>query len=147
LGASLAASLSTFDDRNTDWVWPEKWGFLLAYRMMGYLWKAQLTGKTLPVEVLLESMEGVSELELVEQLRLMHDAGFVTRNEDGYWLLSRDLDSISLLDLYRAGEYYLPVNEILDIPSESEWDAAFFRSVNLKDLNMKQSLKDMFQAV
>jgi membrane protein len=144
LGASLAASLTTFNDRKVDWGWPAKWEFLLAYRLVGYLWKAQTTGRALSVEELLISLEGATEPGLANQLRLLFDAGFVTRSESGSWLLCRDLDAVSLLDLYRAGQYYLPVNEQMEIPSKSEWDAAFFRSVTLRELNMQQSLKDMY---
>jgi membrane protein len=144
LGASLAASLTTFNDRKVDWGWPAKWEFLLAYRLVGYLWKAQKTGRALSVEELLISLEGATEPGLANQLRLLFDAGFVTRSESGSWLLCRDLDALSLLDLYRAGQYYLPVNEQMEIPSKSEWDAAFFRSVTLHELNMQQSLKDMY---
>jgi membrane protein len=144
LGASLAASLTTFNDRRVDWGWPKKWEFLLAYRLVGYLWKAQTAGKALPVETLLESLEGVTEPGLAGQLGLLFDAGFVTRNEAGNWLLCRDMDTVSLLDLYRAGGYYLPVDEQLEIPSKSEWDAAFFRSITVGGLNMQQSLKTMY---
>lgn len=144
LGASLSASLTTFNDRKVDWGWPKKWGFLLAYRLVGYLWKAQTQGKALSTESLLESMEGVTEPILAGQLSLLFEAGLVTRNEDRNWLLCRDLDSVSLLDLYQAGEYYLPVGEKLEIPSDSEWDPAFFRSISEHDLNMQQSLKKMY---
>jgi len=144
LGASLSASLTTFNDRRVDWGWPEKWEFLLAYRMVGYLWKAQASGRTLPDAELLKSLEGVTEPGLASQLGLLFEAGFVTRSETGSWLLCRDLDTVSLLDLYRAGTYYLPVNETLEIPSKSEWDRAFFRSVKLGELNMQQSLKEMY---
>ena len=146
LGASLAASLTTFNDRKTDWGWPSKWEFLLAYRMVGFLWKAQSGGRTLPVESLLESLGGATETELSNQLGLLFEAGIVTRNEDGHWLLSRDLDNVSLLDLYCAGRYYLPVSETLEIPTESEWDAAFFNCIRLGELDMKQSLKDMYRS-
>lgn len=144
LGASLAASLTTFNDRKVDWGWPKKWGFLLAYRLVGHLWKAQLEGKALPVEKLLEILDGVTEPVLAEQLGLLFEAGLVTRTEEGNWLLCRDLETISLLDLYHAGEYYLPVGEELDIPSKSEWDSAFFRSISQDELNMQQSLRDMY---
>jgi len=144
LGASLAASLTTFKDRKVDWGWPAKWEFLLAYRLVGYLWKAQTRGKSLAVEDLLMSLEGVTEPGLANQLRLLFDAGLITRNESGSWLLCRDLHNISLLDLYRAGEYYLPASEKLEIPSKSEWDVAFFRSVSLDGLNMQQSLESMY---
>ena len=144
LGASLAASLTTFNDRKVDWGWPKKWGFLLAYRLMGYLWKAQAGGRALPVEDLLEQLEGVTEPDLARQLVLLFEAGYVTRSEDGNWLLCRDLDSVSLLNLYQAGEFYLPVGEKLEVPSKTEWDAAFFKSIDQGELNMQQSLKEMY---
>ena len=144
LGASLAASLTTFNDRRVDWGWPKRWGFLLAYRLLGYLWKAQVEGKALTTEKLLELLEGVTEPVLAGQLGVMFEAGFITRNEEGSWLLCRDLDAVSLLDLYHAGEYYLPIGDKLEIPSESEWDSAFFRSISTNELNMQQSLKGMY---
>jgi len=76
----------------------------------------------------------------------LYDAGIVTRDEAGNWLLSRDLASVRLLDLYRAGHYYLPVNEKLEIPSKSEWDEAFFRSVTSDELKLDQSLKAMYSS-
>ncbi len=144
LGASLAASLTTFKDRKTDWGWPARWEFLLVYRLVGYLWKAQAAGKALSIENLLESLEGATETALARELSLLYDAGIVTRDEDGNWLLSRDLDSVSLLELYRAGHYYLPVNEKLEMPTESEWDEAFFRSITSDELKLDQSLKEMY---
>jgi len=144
LGASLAASLTTFNDRKVDWGWPRKWEFLLAYRLVGYLWKAQTKGRALPVESLLDSLEGATEPVLANQLGFLVDVGIVTRNENGNWLLCRDLDTVSLMDLYRAGEYYLPVAESMEIPSKSEWDTAFFSAVSPRELNMQQSLKAMY---
>lgn len=144
LGASLAASLTTFNARKVDWGWPRKWEFLLAYRLVGYLWKAQTEGRALSVEACLELLEGVTETELAGQLGLLFDAGIVARCEDGNWLLCRDLESVSLLDLYGAGEYYLPLGESPEIPSESIWDEAFFRSVSLDGIDLQQSLKNMY---
>ena len=112
--------------------------------MLGLLWKAQVDGRSCSVEELLEQLEGATETGLVRQLGLLDKAGIVTRNEPGNWLLSRDLDNVSLLQLYKAGGYYMPVDEKLEIPSEGEWDAAFFESVKLGELNMQQSLKSMY---
>ena len=147
LGASLAASLTTFNDRraNWDWNWPRRWEFLLAYRVVGYLWKAQAAGRSLEAEEMLESLEGVTEGQLADQFVLLVEAGIVTRNEDGNWLLCRDLETVSLLDLYRSGEYYLPLGETLETPGECEWDEVFFKSFALDEVNMQQSLKDMYK--
>ena len=147
LGASLAASLTTFKDRKTDWGWPAQWEFLFVYRLVGYLWQAQARGRACSIGNLLESLEGATETALARQLSLLYNAGIVIRDEDGNWLLSRDLDSVSLLDLYRVGRYYLPIGEKLDIPTESEWDEVFFRSVTTGELNMEQSLKKMYGSV
>ena len=117
---------------------------LFVYRLVGYLWEAQARGRARSIENLLESLEGATETALARELSLLYDVGIVTRDEDGNWLLSRDLDSVWLLDLYRAGRYYLPVNEKLEILSESEWDEAFFRSITAGELNMEQSLKAMY---
>jgi membrane protein len=144
LGASLAASLTTFKDRKTDWGWPAKWEFLFVYRLVGYLWEAQSAGKARSLESLLELMEGATETALARELGLLYKAGIVARDEDGNWLLSRDLHSVSLLDLYRAGHYYLPVNEKLEIPSQCEWDEAFFRSVTSGEPRLEQSLQNMY---
>lgn len=144
LGATLAASLTTFNDRKVDWGWPKKWEFLLAYRLVGYFRQAQLQGKALSEEDLLERLEGATESVLARELGILLKAGFITRDETGNWLLCLDLETVSLLDLYRAGEYYLPAGESLELPSESKWDAPFFRSVKLGELNMLQSLKSMY---
>lgn len=144
LGASLAASLTTFNDRRVDWGWPRKWGFLLAYRLVGELWSAQAGGRTLSMEALVESLEGATESGLARQLGVLFDAGLVTRSEGGDWLLCRDLETVSLLDLYRAGEYYLPLDETLEIPSRSVWDEIFFESIALGEVNMHRSLKEMY---
>lgn len=147
LGASLAASLTTFNDRRVDWGWPRKWEFLLAYRLVGYLWQAQTRGETLSMESLVEQLEGASEAELAAQLAMLFDAGYVKRSEDGDWLLCRDLENVSLLDLYRSGEYYLPLDEVPEIPSECDWDSAFFGAIALGEVDMQRALKDMYNHV
>ena len=144
LGASLAASLTTFNDRRVDWGWPRNWEFLLAYRLVGELWRAQREGRTLSMEALVESLEGATESVLARQLGVLFDAGLVKRSEDGEWLLCRDLERVSLLDLYRAGGYYLPLGEKPEIPSRSVWDDVFLESLALGEVNMRRPLKEMY---
>ena len=146
LGASLAASLTTFRDRKTDWGWPPKWEFLLVYRLVGLLWKKQHARETITTEELLDSMPGVTETELSRYLEQLFVAGIAARSDLDEWLLCCDLDVVSLLDLYQAGQYYLPLGEKLEVPSHSEWDAVFFRSIRADGLNMNLSLKSMYGA-
>lgn len=144
LGASLAASLTTFNDQRVDWGWPRKWEFLLCYRLVGHLWKAQAGGRTLAMETLVEKLECVSESELADQLAVLFKAGLVQCSEDGEWLLCRDLEHVSLLDLYRAGEYYLPLDETPELPSRSDWDETFFDSIASGKVDVQRSLKEMY---
>ncbi|MGD9265106.1 MAG: YihY family inner membrane protein [Lysobacterales bacterium] len=144
LGASLAASLTTFNDRRVDWGWPRKWEFLLVYRLVGHLWRAQRDGTALSMEALVEALEGATENGLARQLGILFDANIVKSTEGGDWLLCRDLDRVSLLELYRAGQYYLPLAEDQEIPSSSAWDEAFFRATALGEADMQRSLQDMY---
>jgi membrane protein len=144
LGASLAASLTTFRDRRSDWRWPWEWEFLLAYRLVGHFWKAQLEGRALSVEELMQSEQGLSDSLLKRQLENFLQAGIVTQDQQSNWILTRDLDSFSLLDLYRAGQFHLPLGSNLQLPKEGEWDSAFLGVLGHGGHDMKRSLKSLY---
>lgn len=74
---------------------------MLACRVLGHLWQAQLRGETIG-EAALARMEPAADpamfddvLQELERQRLVHSI------EPGNWGLARDLDEFSLLDLYR----------------------------------------------
>lgn len=144
LGASLAASLTTFSDRRSEWRWPWEWEFLLVYRILGHLLQAQQDGKTLATEDLLDFEPGVASSQLQHILVQLMNEELVTQDQQGRWLLKRDLGSYSLLNLYRAGEYHLPVGKSLTVPSVSKWDPAFMEMMNDEHINMDRSLKSMY---
>ncbi len=146
LGASLAASLTTFSDRRSDWRWPWEWEFLLAYRLVGHLWEAQKDGRTLSQHDLLRVEKGVQESLLQRLLGQFLEVGIVTRDQQDNWLLSRDLDHFSLLDLYRAGHFHLPLGQDLDLPTQSTWDRAFLDATGPGGLAMDRSLKSLYAA-
>lgn len=146
LGASLAAALTTFVERRTVWQWPWEWEFLLAYRLAGHLWKAQCEGRTLDQEELAQAEAGVPDTMLNGLLGRFLEVGLVAIDKDDRWLLARDLDDVSLMDLYRAGHYHLPLGQIPDIPTECEWDRAFLAAIQADSLDMGQSLKSLYVA-
>ena len=55
----------------------------------------------------------------------------MTRDEDGNWLLARDLGSLSLGRLYLLGDYYLPLGELELLPRDSGWDRAYIAALQL----------------
>jgi membrane protein len=125
-GASLAASLTTFSDFSkyeTDW--PGRWEFQLAYRLVGHLWNAQRVGASLSQKQLLELEQQASELQIFKLLQQMRAENILTTDEDGAWMLNRDLEEMTLGDLYRLGNYYLPLGETGSLPCESARDQTY----------------------
>ena len=125
-GASLAASLTTFSDfRKYDTDWPRRWEFQLAFRLVGHLWQAQREGRSLSDTELLELEIQASEIQIVELMSRMDRQHIVNKDEAGNWLLARDLEELSLGDLYGMGDYYLPLGELDQLPRDNGWDQAF----------------------
>ena len=45
----------------------------------------------------------------------LHLAGMIQRNDGGEWMLTRDLSSVSLYDIYAACDYRLPLGDALPV--------------------------------
>mgnify|MGYP001828400068 FL=1 len=148
-GASLAASLTTFSERAHLSSWPDEWSLQLAYRLLGHLWLAQRTGEALSTVTLLKLEEQASERQILRQMNLMENAKLVTCNQDDDWLLARDLEDVSLGELYHCGHYYLPVVEDNSLPTGSEMDRVFVRSLAVVhdrgEEIFSRSLREMYQ--
>ena len=144
LGASLSASLTTFSDRGGDWRWPWEWEFLLAYRLIGHLWKAQQSGSAVSTEALSEAEQGVSGAALQRLLEYFIAADLVAQDQHSNWFLTRDLDHFSALDLYHSGQFHLPLGRQPDLPTAGEWDEAFMQLLGSASPNLGRSLKSMY---
>jgi membrane protein len=126
LGASLAASLTTFSDfsrHESDW--PKRWEFQLLFRLVGHLNDAQGRGATLSREQLMDLESGASELQIIRLMSQLRDGKIATRDEDGNWLLTRDLDDLTLGDLHTRGDFFLPLSEIPQLPQASPRDRTY----------------------
>jgi membrane protein len=130
LGASLAASLTTFSDYSRyDSSWPQRWELQLAYRLVGHLGDAQAQGAALSREQLMDLEPAASELQIVDLLARLRDERIVARDEDGSWVLQRDLATLTLGELYRLGDYFLPVAEAGELPQSSARDRAYVEAL------------------
>lgn len=130
LGASLAASLTTFSDYSRyESDWPKRWEFQLALRLVGHLGEAQAHGASLSREQLMDLEPAASELQIVRLLGRLREEQVVTRDEDENWLLRRDLSTLTLGELYRLGDYFLPVAEAPDLPQSSAWDRTYIEAL------------------
>jgi membrane protein len=151
-GASLTASLTTYSDyRKYDTDWPTPWEFQLVFRLIGHLWQAQRNGKALSAEELLDLEKQASELQIVRLLSRMEDQEIVHIDEAGNWMLTRDLEELSLGYLYSRGGFYLPLEEIEQLPRKSDWDQAFVASLTYirkqGQVEWVRSLRSMYLGV
>jgi membrane protein len=149
LGASLAAALTTFNYQQSDRQFEPRHELLLALRLLGHFWQAQRRGEALSVKQLSEREPSASETQINRLLELLHRARFVHPDDDGDWLLSADLDELSLEALYRAGPFILPVGEVDELPIDSHWDRALIERLRPVDHEahgmMKRSVKSLLQ--
>jgi len=133
LGASVSAALTTFNYRRAEWRWSDRHELLLALRLLGHFWQAQRRGEALSVGELLSRESAATDRQLRRILGWFHDARFIHPDNDGDWLLSADLDELSLGELYRSGSFILPVGEIDQLPYESYWDRALIEGLKSVD--------------
>ena len=148
-GASLAASLTTFSDyMRYEARWPDRWEFQMAFRLIGHFREAQKKGEALSREQILALETQASELQLVKLVGRMREEQIVTSDEEGNWLLTRDLGDFTLADLYNSGDYYLPLGETGQLPRENAWDDVYVSSLERLGTQGEavwdQSLRQMF---
>ena len=149
LGASLAASLTTFSDvRRHETAWPERWEFQLAFRLVGHLWSAQIEGRSLSDREVLELEPQAGELQILKLLARLRDQNVVKTDAEGRWILSRDLEEMSIGMLYDQGGYFLPLGAVGELPRDSDWDRAFVACLSHIGHNgrpdFERSLKSMY---
>jgi len=88
--------------------------FLLVIHLLKALRQAQHEGLSLTVRQLEELLGNVEDERIVQALLRLQASRLVLRSEDKGWALARDLDELSLGELYRSGPYVLPVAEALE---------------------------------
>lgn len=111
LGASITASLSAFDYRPRSERLERDQEFAGLLRVIGHFLVAHREGKGLHSSTLRERMPFLTDDLTQRYLHDLCEVAIIRRTELGEWILARDLTGISLLDLYREGDYRLPVSD------------------------------------
>ncbi len=130
LGASVAASLTTFNYRRADWRWNPRHHLLLTMRLLGHLRQAQRRGRGCSSPRLLELETAATDGELQMLLGQMDNAGLLQRDDQGQWFLSADLDEVTLADLYRAMPLVWPIGELESFPEGTLPDRALLGALH-----------------
>ncbi len=111
LGASFAASMSAFRYQPANMRLPEGYEMYGILRLLGRFAEARRAGRGLHSDEL-QAREPMLTDALVQQLLAeLHGIGLLQRAEAGNWFLSRDLDELTLSELYEASRLRIPVNE------------------------------------
>lgn len=129
LGASFAASLDTFQYLARAGHLEREHDFVLFYRVTGHLWLAQQEGKTLSLAELARREPAAGDDRLALMLDKLRAGRLARGDEEGRWVLIRDVGSLTLLDLYQAGGFALPMPS--DEPARADaWNRALFGALS-----------------
>ena len=111
LGASLGSSISAFRYQPAAMRLPEGYELYGILRMLGRFAQAREKGEGLHSDDI-ERLEPMLTDALVQQLLAqLEEIRLLSRAETGEWLLARDLDELSLAELYETCQLRIPVAE------------------------------------
>jgi len=119
LGASLAASLASFSYQPKALrLCPgaELYGVM---RLLGRFEEARHDGLGLHLAQIRQREPSLTDELLQRMISSLCEMNILQRSESGAWLLSRDLDTVSLSELYEGMELRIPANEV-PLPSRQD---------------------------
>jgi len=111
LGASFASATSAFRYQPAAMRLPEGYEMYGLLRLLGRFAEARRDGRGLHTEQMLELEPMLTDSQLKQFLSQLADIPLVQRSETGEWLLARDLETLTLADLYEACRLRIPVSE------------------------------------
>ncbi len=111
LGASLASSMAAFRYQPVSMRLPMGYEIYGLLRLLGRFSDARAEGRGLHSDQILQ-LEPMLTDSLVQQiLGQLAGINLLRRDEEGEWLLARDLDDMTLAELYEACQLRIPVAE------------------------------------
>ena len=111
LGASLASSLAAFRYQPVEMRLPAGHEMYALLRLIGRFQQARRGGKGLHTAQMLNLEPMLTDTLLQRFLSRLAAIGLVRRDERGEWLLARDLDDLSLGELYEASQLRVPTGQ------------------------------------
>lgn len=111
LGASFAASVSAFRYQPVHLRLPPGYEIYATLRLLARFQEARREGRGLHSEEILECEPVLTDALVQDTLGQLESISVVRRAETGEWLLARDLDTLSLAELYETGQLRIPISE------------------------------------
>jgi len=140
-GASFASALSDFRYRPTRLRLPRGFEFYGIIRMLGRFLERRREGQGLDSEAILHLEPMLSDSQVQHMLGQLHRIGVVDCTESGQWVLTRDLDSMTLQELYEACHLRIPTQ---DTPLPHDDDPLGQAAVTAMD-TLRLPLRDALQ--
>jgi membrane protein len=110
-GASLASSLSAFRYQPASQRLPVGYELYGLLRLIGRFIEHRREGKGLHLDDIRRLEPMLTDALVQHMLGQLSDARVLNRAESGEWLLARDLDDVSLADLYETCHLRIPIAE------------------------------------
>lgn len=110
-GASLASSLAAFRYQPASQRLPRGYELYGLLRLVGRFREARVDGRGLHLDDIRAAEPMLTDGLVQEMLAALSEANVVRRAESGEWLLARDLDDVTLAELYDACHLRIPINE------------------------------------
>ena len=111
LGASLASSIAAFRYQPAAMRLPAGYEIYCLLRLLGRFQSARREGQGLDEDQILALEPMLTDSLLQQMLCELERIRLARRDERGHWLLARDLDEVSLLELYERCQLRIPVDD------------------------------------
>ncbi|RZA11030.1 MAG: YihY family inner membrane protein, partial [Lysobacteraceae bacterium] len=146
-GASFASSMSAFRYQPVALRMPHGYELYGLLRMLGRFHQARARGKGLHSDEI-QQLEPILTDSLVQDLLgklcLIH---VVSRAEGGEWLLSRDLDDVTMGELYEAANLRIPVSEAHLPQRDDALGIAVLQAIDRLRLPLRDELKQRVSSI
>jgi membrane protein len=137
-GASFAAALATFRPvAHLGGFRPDQ-QFVLLFRLVGHLWRAKREERGLAFDDLL-ALEPAATGEQIEGLLHSLESRRIVRESQGEWILAKDSNRLTMLDLYRTDVVRWPSPRCVG-PLDDPWDEGLARFLEIAEGPIESSL-------
>jgi hypothetical protein len=148
LGASLASAVSAFRYQPVAMRLPQGYEMYGLLRLLGRFSQARTRGEGLHIAQMMDLEPLLTDSLLHELLTQLGDIGLIKRAENGEWLLARDLDDLTMAELYEACRLRIPIAEAHLPCRDDELGVAAVAALDdlrvpLRDL-LKRNVADLF---
>jgi len=141
LGASLASSMAAFRYQPAELRLPAGYEFYALLRLLGRFQQARTGGKGLADDEILQHEPMMTDSLLQQLLCDMERIALVRQAASGEWMLARDLDQVTLSDLYESTQLRIPVSERMLPYREDSLGQAALAALDELRLPLREKLK------